>query len=58
MGFMTTLLEKQFKDSPQQSTPNQGRPLADWTDCFQSGLAPKEAPRYAYYRGEFSFSGP
>jgi len=26
----------------------QGRPLADWTDCFQSGPAPKGAPRYAY----------
>jgi len=25
----------------------QGRPLADWTDCFQSGSAPKGAPRYA-----------
>jgi len=27
---------------------NQGRPLADWTDCFQSGPAPKGAPRFAY----------
>jgi len=26
----------------------QGRPLADWTDCFQSAPAPKEAPRCAY----------
>jgi len=24
----------------------QGRPLADWTDYFQSGPAPKGAPRY------------
>jgi len=27
----------------------QGRPLADWTDCFQSGPVPKGAPRYTYY---------
>jgi len=26
----------------------QGRPLADWTDRFQSGPAPKGAPRFAY----------
>jgi len=26
----------------------QGRTLADWTDCFQSGPAPKGARRYAY----------
>ena len=29
-------------------TCKQGRPLADWTDCFQSGPAPKGASRYAY----------
>jgi len=23
------------------------QPLADWTDCFQSGPVPKGAPRYA-----------
>jgi len=27
----------------------QDRPLADWTDCFQSGPAPKGAPRFACY---------
>jgi len=26
----------------------QGRPLADWTDCFQSGPALKGAPHYTY----------
>jgi len=30
------------------SDTSQGRPLADWTDCCQSGPAPKGAPRYAY----------
>jgi len=33
----------------------QGRPLADWTDCFQSGPAPKGAPRYASLCGTHSF---
>ena len=28
---------------------DQGRPLADWTDCFQSGPTPKGAPHYAYW---------
>jgi len=27
----------------------QSRALADWTDCFQSGPAPKGGPRYAQW---------
>jgi len=30
------------------NTPFQGRTLADWTDCSQSGPAPKGAPRFLY----------
>jgi len=33
---------------PHPHPVRQGRPLADWTDCFQSGPAPKGALRYAY----------
>ena len=29
---------------------SQGRPLAAWTDCIQSGPAPKGAPSYTYKR--------
>jgi len=30
------------------SRSEQGRPLADWKNCFQLGPAPKGVPRYAY----------